>query len=342
VRAQLAFAANRGSDAPPLLLKAARRLEPIDSGLARATYLDALVAAIFAGRLASPGGSLRDVACAAGAAPSPLHGPRAPDLLLDGLAAVFNHGYAAGVPILRQALQTFRSGMPADPELRWLSLAFGSALHIWDDEGWAMLSDRWAELAREAGALSELPMALMSRVYVLLFAGELTAAASAAEEMQAAVEATGSNIAPYGALGLAAFRGREAEASALIETALKDASSRGEGLAISVAGWADAVLNNGLGRYSEALAAAQRASENHAELGHANWALPELIEAAARSGMTETAVGAYRRLAGMTTASGTDWGLGIEARSRALLSEGQEAERLYRGDRAPGPDPHPR
>ena len=142
----------------------------------------------------------------------------------------------------------------------------------------------------------------------LLFAGELTAAAWLAEEMQAAIEATGSNLAPYGALTLAAFRGREAEATALIEATLQDASPRGEGLGISAVGWAGAVLHNGLGRYAEALTAARRGSENHPELGQSNWAMAELIEAAARSGMTEIALGAYRRLAEMTSASGTDWG----------------------------------
>jgi DNA-binding CsgD family transcriptional regulator len=330
VRAQLTFATSGGSAAAPLLLKAAQRLAPIDASLARATYMDALIAAFFAGRLASPGGSLLDVALAAGTAPAPPHPPRAPDLLLDGLAARFNQGYAAGVPILRRAVQAFRSGMPADPGLRWLSLACGAAFHIWDDEGWAMLSDRYVQLAREAGALGELPVALPQRVYALLFAGELTAAASAAEEMRAAIEATGSNIAPYGALALAAFRGRDADASVLTEATLRDASARGEGFGISAVGWAGAVLNNGLGRYTEALTAARRGSANHPELGQSNWAMAELIEAAARSGMTEAAAGAYRRLAEMTTASGTDWGLGIQARSQALLSEGEEAERLYR------------
>jgi DNA-binding CsgD family transcriptional regulator/tetratricopeptide (TPR) repeat protein len=330
VRAQLTFATSGGSASAPLLLKAAQRLAPIDASLARATYMDALVAACFAGRLASPGGSLLDVALAADTAPAPPHPPRAPDLLLDGLAARFNRGYAAGVPILRRALQAFRSGMLADPGLRWLSLACGAAFHIWHDEGWAMLSDRYVQLAREVGALGELPVALLQRVDVLLFAGELTAAASAAEEMHAAIEATGSNIAPYGALALAAFRGREAEASVLTEATLRDVSARGEGFGISAVGWAGAVLNNGLGRYTEALTAARRASENHPELGQSNWAMAELIEAATRSGMTETAAGAYRRLAEMTSASGTDWGLGIEARSRALLSESEEAERLYR------------
>jgi DNA-binding CsgD family transcriptional regulator len=330
VRAQLAFAASRGNDAPPLLLKAAKQLEPIDADLARATYLDALVAALFAGRLASPGGSLLDVALAAGTAPAPPDPPRAHDLLLDGLAARFNRGYAAGVPIVRRAVQAFGGGMPADPELRWLSLACGAAFHIWDDEGWEILSDQYVHFAREAGALSELAIALMPRVMVLLFAGELTAAASAAAEMQTAIEATGSNLAPYGALSLAAFRGRDAEVSALTEATLRDVLRRGEGLGISAVGWAGAVLNNGLGRYSEALAAARRASENHPELGQSNWALVELIEAAVRNGTIEAAADAYRRLAEMTSASGTDWGLGVQARSQALLSEGKAAERLYR------------
>jgi DNA-binding CsgD family transcriptional regulator len=331
VRAQVTLFGTSGvGDAAPLLLKAAKRLEPIDVDLARATYLDAVVAADFGSRLASPAGSLPEVARAAAAAPPPPHPLRAPDLLLDGLAAAFHQGYAAGVPILRRALQAFRTNMPADPELRWLSLAAGAAFHIWDDEGFDMLSDRYVQLAREAGAFSELPLALMTRLYALLFAGELTAAASAGQEMRAAVEAIGSSLAPYGALGLAAMRGSAPEASRLIKAVLRDASARGEGLAISAAEWASAVLNNGLGRYQEAMAAAQRASEDPAELGFSNWAVAELIEAAARSGMTETAADAYWRLAEMTGASGTDWGLGVQARSHALLSEGEDAERLYR------------
>jgi DNA-binding CsgD family transcriptional regulator len=330
VRARVTFGTSRGSGASPLLVKAARRLEPIDVGLARATYMDALIAAVYAGRLASPGGSLPEVARAAGSAPPPPHPPRAPDLLLDGLAAIFNRGYVAGAPILRGALQALGSDLPADPELRWLTLAFVAALEVWDDEGCAMISSRYVQLARQTGALSHLPSALAGRTYVLLFAGELTTAASTAEEMQVAVEATGSIQAPYAALGLAGFRGREAEASALIEGALRDAPQRGEGLAISAAEWARAVLNNGLGCYFEALTAAQRASENRAELGHANWAVVELIEAAARSGRSQTAVDAYRRLAEMTSASGTDWGLGLQARSHALLSEGEEAQEYYR------------
>jgi hypothetical protein len=118
LRAQLAFVSSRGSDAPPLLLKAAKRLEPIDVGLSRSTYLDALSAAMFAGRLASPGGSVLEVSRTAGAAPPPMHPPRAPDLLLDGLAVHFNEEYSAGLPILRRALSAFGSDMSAEEELR--------------------------------------------------------------------------------------------------------------------------------------------------------------------------------------------------------------------------------
>jgi DNA-binding CsgD family transcriptional regulator len=336
VRAQLAFVTRRGSDAPPLLVRAAERLATVDAGLSRATYLDALAAAVFAGRLAGPGGSMHDVARAACEAPAPSHTPQPSDLLLDGLAATFSLGYETGLPVLRRALEAFGDDRPAeretgDAEMRWLSLAFGAAMHLWDDERTEKFSRRWAERAREMGALSELPVALLSRVTVPLVCGEQAVAASAVEEMRAAIEATQSTFLPYGPLAVASVRGREADASVLFEAMLRDASLRGEGMGISAAGWANAVLNNGLGRYREAVTAAQLATENSSwELGFANWALPELVEAAARSGMPETAAGAHRRLAGMTDSAATDWALGIEARSRALISEGDVAERLYR------------
>jgi DNA-binding CsgD family transcriptional regulator len=165
---------------------------------------------------------------------------------------------------------------------------------------------------------------------MLLFAGELTAAASLIEEAKAATEATRSNLAPYGALGLAALQGREAEASALIQATRKEVALRGEGIGVTVAEWANALLYNGLGRYQKALAAAQQATGYRGDLGSSNWGLVELIEASARSGRRETAADAHRRLLEMTHVSGTDWALGVEARSHALLSDGEAAERLYR------------
>jgi DNA-binding CsgD family transcriptional regulator len=329
MEAEFALLTSRGSDAPSLLLKAARRLEPIDAGLSRATYLQALASGYFAGRLATGGGVL-EVARAAATAPRPANAPRAADHLLDGLVAHYNSGYEAGLPILRKGLQAFGTGMPVDEELRWHWVAGIVARHVWDDESWHALSDRHVQLARSVGALSELPVALNSRAFMLLFAGELPAAASLIQELQPAIEATGTRLAPYAALGLAVLAGRAAEATALIDAIPRDVTPRGEGIGLTVVDWAHAVLNNGLGNYQEAATAAQRSTGYLRETTAPTWAMAELIEAAARSGHNDIAADALARLAETTSASGTDWGRGIEARSRALLSEGDTAERLYR------------
>jgi DNA-binding CsgD family transcriptional regulator len=330
LQARLAFVSDRGRDAPPLLLKAARRLERIDIDLARAAYLDTMNAAMFAGRLSALDGGTLEVSRAAHAAPRPSGPLRAPDLLLDGLAASRTEGYAAGLPILRRALSAFGRDMSAEDELRWLWPACIAAMQLWDDGQWDVLSRRHVRLAHDAGALSELPVALSARAYLELLAGDLTAAATLIEEVRAATEATGSNFAPYGALGLAAWSGRKNEAAELIEATIAEVRPRGEGIGMAVTEWADAVLCNGLGRYDEALAAAEQGSQYRDELGLATWSLVELIEAAARTGQVERATGALRRLAESTSAAGTDWALGIEMRSRALLSGGEFADRLYR------------
>jgi DNA-binding CsgD family transcriptional regulator len=328
VRAELAFVESRGGDAPALLLKAAQRLEPIDVDLARATYLQALYAAMFAGPLAL-GAEVPEVARAAAAAPRPQR-VRAPDLFLDGLAALCNNGYGAAVPILRKALDVFGNDLSPEDELRWHSLAFLVAGRLWEDQRFKPLSDRSVELVRGLGALSELPLALTSKAIMLALAGELTEASAMVDgELQAAVEATGISPPPYAALVVAARRGRTAEAAVLIDTITREVRRRGEGHAIVHVDWANAVLNNGLGNYQEAMTAAQRATE-HSELAIPQWATVELIEAATRSGHSDIAADAFSRLAGTTSASGTDWALGIEARSRALLTEGKAAERLYR------------
>lgn len=334
LRAQLAFATSRGGDAPLLLLMAARRFESIEAGLARETYLDAINAAAFAGRLASPGGGVLAVAAAAAASPRPPHAPRAPDVLLDGLAANFVEGYAAAVPDLREALTAFGHDMTADEELRWMWLINLAALHLWDDEHWDPLSVRYLQLARNAGALNELPLALSTRAMMLLFVGDLTAASALIDEQSTVTEATGSNLAPYAAMRLAAMRGKEVEMSALIEVTEREVPQRGEGIGVACAEWARALLLNGFGNYPEAMAAAELAlyHQEYPDVrypGIANWAAAELIEAAVRSGMTKTAAIAMRWIAEMTAASGTDWALGVEARSRALLAEGEAAESLY-------------
>ena len=327
---QIALASFRGRDAETLLLTAARLFEPLDARLARETYLEALSAALFAGRLAT-GSGLREAAETARAAPPPPRPARAPDLLLDGLASLATDGYPAGTPVLKQAVSAFRGDEVSREEgLRWLWQACYAALVVWDYDSWDVLSDRLVTLAREAGALAALPLALNVRALPQLLAGEFAAAASLVAQVDAVTEATGSSIAPYAALMLAALRGRETEAARLIEAGLKEAERSGQATWPTFAQWATAVLHNSLGRYEQALAAAEQSSEDSRVLHDSNWALAELIEAATRSGAPERAAPALQRLSQMTHASGTDWALGIEARARALVSGGEAADSHYR------------
>jgi DNA-binding CsgD family transcriptional regulator len=330
LRGQIAFASSRGSDAPRLLLDSARQLEPLDVPLARETYLYALAAATFAGSLAR-GGGMQEVAEAVRAAPPPPGPPRAPDLLLDAMALLIREGHQTGAPALRQAVSAFRgTDISTEEELRLLWLVCRCAQAVWDYDSWDVLSRRQLTLARDAGALIALPIAFNVRSGVHVFAGEFTEAASMVAQAEAVSEATGSSIAPYGALTLAVFRGQEAEAAHLIETATEDAARRGEGVALSFMQWLTAVLANSTGRYEEALAAAQRVSEDPDAIRSGSWALVELIEAAVRNAAPERAVGALHRLSGVARACGTDWALAAEARSRALVSDGAAAESLYR------------
>ena len=333
LRAQVTFAVTRGGDAPQLLLEAAKRLEPLDGALARETYLDAFAAAMFADQL-TRGSGVREIAEAVMAADwseSSQSSPDPCDLLLEGIAVVTIEGYAAGARMLKRAVHAFRDEQ-ISPEnaLRWLWLACRAARALGDDAGWDELTERQVRLAREAGELSLLPIALAERFSVQLFLGDLVAAAALVVETEAVTEATGSHLAPQGAIALAAWRGDEAEATALIDAQRREVMRRGEGLWLVATEWASAVLFNGLGRYEDALAVAEQAVGHPHELGVSTWVPTELIEAAARSGHPERAAGPLRRLQEISRAAGTDWALGVEARTRALLSEGEVAESLYR------------
>jgi DNA-binding CsgD family transcriptional regulator len=327
LRAQIAFASRHGSEAAPLLLAAARRLEPLDDALARETYLEAFSAAILAGRAAP---LVAEVARAARRLPPP-HPSRVGDLLLDSLTAQFIDGYAAAAPIRRRAVRAFRSDdLTVEDGLRWLWLASSEAAHMWDDESWSVLSARHVDMARAAGALSVLPLTLHSFAAAQVLAGELDAAASLVAELDAVQQATGTILAPYAALALAAWRGRDQEARDLIEGTLHQVVARGEGAGALIAQWARAVLANGLGRYDEAVLAARGAEQYQHDPAAVHWALSELVEAAARSGRPELAAAAFGRLEPVTSAAGTDWALGVQARAHALLTDGDPAEHLYR------------
>jgi DNA-binding CsgD family transcriptional regulator len=329
LRARISFAADRGSEAPRLLLAAAKRLEPLDGGVASEIYLDALTAAMFAGRLGGAADARR-VAAAARDAPGPAQ-PRAADLLLRGLAVLITEGHAAGTPVLREALTAFRSDEISNDEgLRWLWLAGRAAAYIWDYDGWDALIARQIRLSREFGALSVLPLTLSTRAGVELFAGDLASAGWLVQEAEAVTAATDGRNVPYAPLALAAFRGREPDASRLIATTTEDFIARGEGMGVTLAQWGSAMLHNGLARYEDALAAAERAAEDPRELWFSTWTMVELVEAAARSGHADRAVDALQLLTESTRASATPWALGVRARSRALLSDNDAAEPLYR------------
>ena len=326
LRAQVVFASRHGRDAPPLMLSAARRLEPLDAGLARETYLEAFTAALFVGRL-SP--AVGDVARAAGWRPRHRCPGALPICSLTAWRCWSRRAIRPGRPPCRRALHAFRNqDISAQEGLSWLWLAGRAAMAVWDDETWHDLASRHVKLARESGALSELPLAVRSRILLHAHSGELAEGAALIAEAQAVADATGSQLAPYGATGIAAWRGREAEATELIAANMAGVTSRGEGRGVT-SQYSAALLYNGLGRYDQALAAAERVCE-YDDIGVLGWSLAELIEAAVRSGQPERAAGPLERLTETTRASGTDWALGAEARSRALLSEGETAEKLYR------------
>jgi DNA-binding CsgD family transcriptional regulator len=327
LRGQIALDLRRGGEAAPLLLDAASQLESLDPLLARETYLEALRAASIAGRL---GGGLRGAAEAARNAPPPSGAPRAVDLLLDGLAVRFTDGYAASAASLKRALRAVRDeGGRAGQDVRWPWLARRVAPDLFDDDTWHALATRNVQIARDNGALGVLPLALNYLASMRVFEGNLDGAAALLEEADAIADATGSAPVVPGRLLLAGYRGDEAQASVLFEAIEPAAIARGEGVIITFGEHARAVLHNGLGHYEAALAPAQRASARD-ELMVSVWALPELVEAAARCGQHGLAADALERLSERTRAAGTDFAGGIEARSRALLSRGRDAERLHR------------
>jgi DNA-binding CsgD family transcriptional regulator len=244
-------------------------------------------------------------------------------------------GSRAGVATLQRAVAKLREAEPRTEAdimglLRLSPVAQSMCLHeLWDFEGWRELSTRSVRLARDAGALTALPVLLCYLASVHVHAGEFAAAAALVEESDSITAATGNARVRYGALFLAAWRGEEAGALQLIDTVTKDATARGEGRIFGLAGHATAVLYNGLGGYPTALAGARQARE-HGDLGFAAGSLPELIEAAVRSDAAEEAAAAVRQLEERARASGTDWALGVLARSKALLSDDVTAESLYR------------
>ncbi len=332
LRAQIAFASQRGRDAPPLLLEAARRLDPLDAAMARETYLEALASAMFAGRLGT-GPDVREVAQVARGSNRVLI-PGAADLLLDALVTRFTDGYAAAVAPLSRALHAFGEPDGGAADRRWLWLACRLAQDLWDDELWYLLATRGVSVARDTGALHLLPNALNYLAALNVHSGAFATAAGLIEEVGSITEATGIPPLRYAEAKLAAARGDQSQTLALLDWGRRNAADRGEGSATGGTFYFTAVLHNAHGHYGEALAAARRACE-YEDVVFYGWALVELIEAGVRGGHPEEAAEALGRLSERTQASGTEWALGTEARCRALVSDDESfyresADRLAR------------
>jgi DNA-binding CsgD family transcriptional regulator len=326
LRGQIALDLRRGGEAVPFLLDAASRLESVEPALARETYLAALRAASISGRLG--GQTLLRVAEAARNAPAPAGAWRPVDLLLFGLAVRFTDGYAASAAPLRRALSALRDEGGTGQDIRWPWLARRVAPDLFEDETWHAFATRSVQRARQRGALGVLPLDLNFLATMHSFGGRLDDAEALLEESDAIADATGTARIVFGRLLLTGFRGAEAAVSGLVEASEDEAIARSEGVVLTFSEHARALLYNGLGQYEAAFGPAESAAARN-ELGVSVWALPELVEAATRSGRTSQAAAALEQLAERTRAAATAWASGVEARSRALLSDGTRAEEAY-------------
>ena len=321
LEAQIAFSSRRGRDAASLLVGAAQRLEPLDADMSRAAYLEAIWAACFAMHLATPSGPL-EVAASARAAPPPAEASSPYELMLEGLAMRFVEGFPAGAPTLQRALNEFRRTERVGPgDTAWVWLA----VELWDADAWLELGTRQVQAARDAGALTVLPLALHTIAAWHALAGDFALVDTLLAEADSIMAATGDAPMTHARLRVAALRG---DAQRLITESIRDATQRGEGVLVRHAADAAATLYVGLGRYDEALEWAQRELEHNPHAFYMT-ALPELAEAAVRCDEPEVARDAVDALYEKTEASGTAWARGVEARSRALISEGDEADVLY-------------
>ena len=323
LRGQVAFASGGGSEAVALLMDAAAKLETSNPQLARETYLTAWGMAVSI----ADQDTLMAVSRAVRNMPAP-GSPGPLDLLLDGFALLVTDGRSAAAATLRQAADVLID-IPAADVLRWGWVATGASSAIWDNEGMRAIYARQVQVVRDVGALRELPYHLSTLGYALSWAGDFEGAAAVIAEGKTVAAATGNPLPPYPALRLLSLQGREAEATGLIAATIQGSAATGFGMGITAAQWAAAVLYNGLARYPEAMRAAQ-ATADLSEPWISTWLLPELVEAATRAGELDLARDALERLVEATRPFSTDFAAGIEARTRALVLDGPDADDLYR------------
>jgi DNA-binding CsgD family transcriptional regulator len=326
LRGRVAFASGLSGEAAPLLLSAGQRIAPLDAELARETYMAARFAAVTAGPPAE--GLLREICEAILALPRPETPARPHHVLLDGLAVMTMEGLAAAAPTLRRGTGALDE-MSDEEVLRWGMVYLVASSAVWDEGALRAGASRLVELIRKAGVLADLPLSLFSLGVATAWTGDLAGSAAVAAEAESVAEAIGSRFPAYTSMRIRSLQGREAETLALIDPVIGQAATAEQHAVATPAHWAAAVLYIGLGRYEEAMSAAQQGTTNLSDPSVPTWLLPELVEAAVRAGRHELACGALERLAETTRPCDTDFALGITARSRALLSAGDRAEQGY-------------
>jgi hypothetical protein len=326
LRARQAVFGGAIREAPDLLLRAAKRFEPLDVGRAAETYLAAQAAVSVAGTSAR-GVTTRDVARAALRCPMPTVRTTR-EWLVTGLAQVVMDGPAAAAPALRQALNLAPDSAVAGHAIHWLGYQAGAALALWDISNAHKLASLHVDRTRQLGALTMLPVALNTLAHIFVLQGDLGAAATSLGEAQPIVEATGSSILPHGGAILAGWRG-DADALGMLSELVERAGTEGNAFARMSAQCAIVVWCNGMGRYKDAVAVATQVVREH-WVWSAHMLFHELIEAAARTGQSAVASRTLGRLKETTETSGTDWAIGVQRRSEAVLSEGTAAEGAYR------------
>ena len=328
LRARARYALYRDASGARQLLAAAQDLEPLDPVLARETYIEALAAAVYGGRL----GDADQVAAVASAILQRTEhdtSERAHDLLLRGQALLALEGQEAAIPTLRRALHAFLDQPPDAFDLRWIWFASRAAQDLWDANALRSLAQRQVEYARTQGVLSVMPIALSLLMLSQTVDGDLDAAEASCDEIDAIRQATGQSLPQYGRMFLAAYRGQVDVAASMAAQLRIDGAARGEGYAVSAANFAEAIAYNGVGRFEESVAAGRRELPFTHELNHAMRTLLELVEAATRTGDRPLAEQAFAKLASVTMPLGSDWPLGVAAMAQAQLADGSDFDALF-------------
>jgi DNA-binding CsgD family transcriptional regulator len=327
LRGHAAVVSAYGNEAAPLLVEAAKQLEPFDVSLARRACLTAWSAAVTAHHLGGQG-VLLEVCRAVRALPPLPPKPHPLDLVIEAFALLITEGHAVAMPMLKRAGKEVLQ-LSAEDVLRWGWQVGGVRSAMWDDDAIAVY-ERQARLVRDAGALAELPIHLQALALERAWNGDLSGAERLIAESESISTSTGNEVPPFALLRILALRGREADAVPMIQVVIEEGTARGQGIAVMVAYWAAAVLYNGLGRYDEAAAAAGEVVTNGILPYLSMWAAFELVEASVRVGDMEAAGNALNKLAATTLPAGSGFARGIEARCRALLADGDAAEESYR------------